>query len=94
MFISSSSAFQQIIRIFAGINGVVTLLNDVLVYGSTTAEHDRKAVLDKLDAYDVMFNAGKCLLDVCMIEFDDHPITDMGFSPLSSIVAAEGTSGH
>ena len=86
---SASSAFTGIIQhILAGIEGVVNLLDDILVYGSSLEEYDKrlKAVLKRLELHEVVRNIAKCLFGVRSIEFDGHLITDMGVRPLSSNV--------
>ena len=86
---SAPSAFTRIIQhILAGIEGVVNLLDDILVYGSSLEEHDKrlKAVLERLELHEVVLNITKCLFGVRSIEFDGHLITDMGVRPLSSNV--------
>ena len=86
---SAPSAFTRIIQhILAGIKGVVNLLGDILVYGSSLEEHNKrlKAVLERLELHEVVLNIAKCLFGVHSIEFNGHFITDTGVRPLSSNV--------
>ena len=86
---SAPSAFTRIIQhILADIEGVLNLLDDILLYGSSPKKHDKqlKAVLERLELHAVVLNIAKCLFGVRSIEFDGHLITDMGVRPSSSNV--------
>ena len=86
---SAPSAFTRIIQhILAGIEGVVNLLDAILVYGSSSEERDKrlKAVLERLELHEDVLNVAKCFFGVRSIEFNGHFITDMGIRPLSSNV--------
>ena len=88
---SAPSAFQQIIKdITAGLDGVVNLLDDILIHGKTTEEHDRRlnAVLQRLSQHNATVNVEKTVLGVSEIDFDGFRFTADGVRPIESSTTA------
>lgn len=85
------SAFQQVIRrILEGLPGCANILDDVLVFGRGTAEHDSRlrGVLDRLVKYGATLRADKCVLGQPEVEFNGHRVSADGVKPLQSNVSA------
>ena len=69
---SGSEKFQKCInQILEGLDGVECNIDDILIYGTTQEEHDRRlqAVLHRLDNANVTLNAEKCVFNVQSIKF-------------------------
>lgn len=84
---SGPSCFQQIVRdITAGLDGVVNLLDDLLIHGRTRQEHDRrlKAVLQRLSDHHATVNADKTVLGAAELDFDGFRISADGVRPMTS----------
>ena len=64
-------------QILSGLDTVLCHIDDVLIYGSTTEEHDTylRAVLSRLQKAGVTLNADKCLFSQTSIHFLGH-VTD------------------
>ena len=58
-------------QILAGMNGVVCLIDDILVYGTTQAEHDQRlmTVLRKICDAGLTLNKDKCQFNTTSIKF-------------------------
>jgi len=85
------SAFQRVIRkIIDGIEGCANILDDILVWGRTTAEHDERLrrVLQQLDKYNATVRADKCVIGMPEVEFNGHRVSASGILPLTSNVKA------
>ena len=85
------SAFQQVMRhILDGLPGCANILDDVLVHGRGTAEHDSRLrdVLHRLAKYGATLRADKCLLGQREVDFNGHRVSADGVRPLQSNVAA------
>ena len=64
---SAPEHFQRrMSQILAGMEGAVCLIDDILVYGSTKAEHDHRllAVLKKIEEAGLTLNKDKCRFSV------------------------------
>ena len=61
-------------EILAGLDGVVTLLDDSLIVGRTEKEHDvwLEAVLKRLNEHGVTLNATKCQFKARETKFVDY----------------------
>ena len=61
-------------RILEGLEGVVVLMNDVLVFGSTREEHDTRltAVVKRLEEVGATLNHAKCEIFRPTIKFLGH----------------------
>ena len=57
--------------VIAGLEGVVCLIDDLLVYGQTQEEHDQRlvAVLDRIKCAGATLNAKKCEFSKSSIKF-------------------------
>jgi len=85
------SAFQRVIRkIIDGIDGCANILDDILVWGRTMAEHDERLrrVLQRLDKYNATVRGDKCVIGVSEVEFNGHRVSASGILPLSSNIKA------
>ena len=60
-------------KIFTGLDGVICMIDDVLIHGKTPQEHDQRlvAVLSRLRNANVTLNKDKC-------EFSKHSIRFLG----------------
>ena len=88
---SGPSAFQQVIRkILHGLDGCTNILDDILVYGRTVAEHDERLrrVLDRLVKYNATIRRDKCVIGVAEVDFNGHHLSASGVQPLLSNVEA------
>lgn len=54
-----------------GLEGVVCLMDDILVHGRTQAEHDKRldAVLEKLQESGLTLNKEKCAFSQCQVSW-------------------------
>ena len=70
-------------QILLGIDGVLCHIDDVLIYGSTTEEHDTRlrAALSCLQTAGVTLNADKCLFSQTSIHSLGHVIDKNGVHP-------------
>jgi hypothetical protein len=85
------SAFHKVIRkIFEGLEGCVSILDDILVFGSSMAEHDEnlRRVLDRLVKYNATIRRDKCVIGAAEVDFNGHRVSGSGIKPLVSNVAA------
>jgi len=83
------SAFQRIVSVIIdGIDGCANILDDILVWGRTMAEHDERLrrVLQRLDKYNATVRADKCVIGASEVEFNGHRVCASGILPLTSTV--------
>ncbi|XP_055527961.1 uncharacterized protein K02A2.6-like [Wyeomyia smithii] len=83
--------FQKVMEtIIAGLEGVIVYLDDVVVSGRTQTEHDNrlKALLDRLESYNVLLNRDKCQFNVSSLDFLGHNLSVNGVRPVESRVSA------
>ena len=88
---SGPSAFHQVIRtILKDLDGCTSILDDILVYGRTVEEHDRRLglVLQKLSDVNATVRKDKCVIGAAEVEFNGHRINASGILPLRSNVDA------
>ena len=88
---SAPSSFKKIVaELINGIPGVKNLLDDIVICGTTQAEHDErlKRVLQSLAEHDVIINTEKSSFSVDAVDFVGHRVTPQGVSPLQSHVEA------
>ena len=86
---SAPSAYQQIVRkIIEGIPGCTNILDDILVWGRNTQEHDEhlRAVLYRLQMYNATLRVDKCVIGASEVDFNGHRISGDGILPLQSNV--------
>jgi len=77
-------------QLLSRLSGVLCLIDDILVYGSSTQEHDKrlKAVLDTIQSAGITLNQAKCELGKETIKFPGHLINSDGVSANSQKVEA------
>lgn len=78
---SASEIFQRIIsQIYDNTKGVITYIDDLLIFGATQEEHDinLKNVLQIADNNNIKFNLAKCKFSVNEVTYMGHKITDKG----------------
>ena len=83
--ITSAPEFYQkkMSHILSGLQGVACMMDDVLVFGQTQAEHDRrlKAVLERIKKAGATLNAEKCEFSIDKVKFLGHVIDTAGIHP-------------
>eukprot|EP00731_Ephydatia_muelleri_P001217 Em0001g1217a len=80
----ASELFQRRMAvILEGLEGVLCLVDDVLVFGSDQQEHDRRlrVVLERLNKARVTLNAEKCAFSRKEIKFLGHVVNHRGVHP-------------
>ncbi|KAJ8362815.1 hypothetical protein SKAU_G00116460 [Synaphobranchus kaupii] len=81
---SAPSAFQKMMAtILQGLPGVKNYLDDVIIYGATADEHDRrlKAVLRSLKDAGLQLNEDKCHFNQTSLRFLGHSVSAQGILP-------------
>ena len=80
---STPEHFQRVMRrILNGLEGVVCLIDDTLVFGHTNDEHDRRlTVLTRLETAGVTLNKDKCSFGQESLKFLGHVIDKEGIRP-------------
>lgn len=75
---------------FAGLDGVKTFIDDLLVFGYTREEHDRnlESVLKRAEAEGIKFNLEKCKIGLTEITYLGHKFSAEGISPDTKKVEA------
>lgn len=76
--------------VLVGLEGVIVYLDDVVVFGSTKKEHDRRveALLKRMNEYEILLNQQKCIFGVQEIDFLGHVMSEKGVRPTESRMAA------
>ena len=88
---SAPSAFQKLMSsVLRGLSGVQCYLDDVIVYGSTQAEHDLhlREVLERLQSVGLSLNPQKCQFNLPQIRYLGHIVSAKGMEPDPSHVEA------
>lgn len=83
--------FQKTMEtVLAGLEGVIVYLDDVVVFGSTREEHDRRVetLFDRMREYGILLNDRKCIFGAEEIEFLGHVLNEQGVRPTESRIAA------
>ena len=77
-------------EILQGLEGVVCLIDDILVYGKTQEEHDKRlaTVLHKIAAAGVTLNEDKCEIAKTQVKFLGQLIDKHGIHPDPGKVSA------
>lgn len=73
--------FQKVMEsVVAGLDGVVVYLDDIMVWGRNSEEHNRRlnALLARLQDYGILLNEEKCVFGVCQLEFLGHEMSSSG----------------
>ena len=70
-------------EILSGLEGIVCMMDDVLVYGKCQEEHDQRltAVLERLQKAKVTLNKDKCKFSVSHVRFLGNIINNSGIHP-------------
>jgi len=70
-------------EILSGLDGVVCMMDDILVHGKTQEEHDERLhkVLQRLQEAHVTLNAEKCQFSQTSDSFVSHTIDSSGIRP-------------
>uniref|UniRef100_A0A0A9W2U6 RNA-directed DNA polymerase n=1 Tax=Lygus hesperus TaxID=30085 RepID=A0A0A9W2U6_LYGHE len=88
---SAPEHFQRRLRqVLTGIEGCTNLMDDILVFGNTLEEHDKRlhVVLEQLQKYNITLNKEKCEIARTSVIFLGHEVTDKGIRPDQSKVKA------
>ncbi|VDI33559.1 Hypothetical predicted protein [Mytilus galloprovincialis] len=77
-------------QVFQGLEGVRNIFDDVVVYGSTSNEHNDRldAVLQRLEERGLTLNIDKCKFNMANIEFMGHMLSEHGIGVSQSKVEA------
>lgn len=81
---NAASDYQSIImQILAGLEGVISVMDDILVYGPNEKIHDERLelVLERLKSFDFVLNEKKCVFGAKEIDFLGWRISKQGFKP-------------
>ena len=88
---AAAEIFQNKIRkSLEGLEGVLNISDDLLVYGTSQEEHDLRlrAVLERLREKKLTLNREKCRFNKTRVEFYGHIFSDQGISPDPKKVSA------
>ena len=89
--VSAGSAFQRLLDdLLSDVPGCGHYLDDILVSGSSQAEHDQRlrTVLDRLRAAKVTVNHAKSSFSVAEVDYCGHHMTAAGVTPTTASVQA------
>lgn len=81
---SASEVFQRAIaEMIEDLDGVVNIIDDLLVWGDSQQEHDErlKRLLDRAREYNLKLNKNKCFIRTKEIKYIGHTLTDSGLKP-------------
>ncbi|XP_062710950.1 uncharacterized protein K02A2.6-like [Aedes albopictus] len=87
----ASEIFQSVMeRILSGLPGVVSFIDDILIYAETKAEHDAilRSVLERLQSFGITINRRKCEFGKRSVTFMGHRLSERGISPAIDKVEA------
>ncbi|KAK2718681.1 hypothetical protein QYM36_005872, partial [Artemia franciscana] len=82
--ISAQDEFQRRIEeALEGLDGFAVIIDDLLVFGSTLEEHNKRlvAVLERARAKGIKFNKAKCSFCVTSVTYFGHVISEQGMQP-------------
>lgn len=83
--------FQKIMeRVLSGCLGCLNFIDDIIIYGATKEEHDRRLqkVMNTLKEYNVTLNPGKCIFGVSKLHFLGHNLSSEGITPDGDKISA------
>ena len=77
-------------QLFENIDGVQTIVDDIIVYGATEEDHDQslKVTLDTVCKVNLKLNKAKCEVGVYELTFIRHQVTAVGVKPEPAKVSA------
>ena len=82
--ISAQDEFQRRMEdALEGLDGFAVIIDDLLVFGSTLEEHNKRlvAVLERARAKGIKFNKAKCSFCVTSVTYFGHVISEQGMQP-------------
>jgi transposase InsO family protein len=88
---SAPEKYQQVIQqVLQGIDGVKNISDDIVVYGETQAEHDRRVrqVMERLRDKGLTLNYEKCCFSMSELTFMGHVLSGRGVSIAENKVKA------
>lgn len=81
---SASEVFQRsLAQMIEGLEGVVNIISDLLVWGDTIKQHDERLrkLLERAREYDIKLNKNKCKIRTTEIKYIGHVLTSDGLKP-------------
>ena len=81
---SAADIFQHTIQhALEGINGVLNISDDIIIFGKTTAEHDKalKEIFQRLSDKGLTLNPDKCVFDKENLDFFGYTFGPAGMKP-------------
>jgi len=87
----AQDVFQKAMDLaFEGINGCKSIIDDMLVWGSSKEEHDQNLskVLERTRKVGIKWNAEKCVFGTKEVSFFGHELSDQGVQPDPKKIAA------
>ena len=81
---SAQEMFQKTMDMAVeGINGCKSIIDDLLVWGSSKEEHDKnvRKVLERTREVGIKWNAEKCVSGATEVSYFGHVLSDKGVQP-------------
>ena len=88
---SAQEVFQKTMDMaFEGINGCKSIIDDMLVWGSSKEDHDHnlRKVLERTREVGIKWNADKCVFGATEVSYFGHVLSDKGVQPDPKKIAA------
>ena len=88
---SAQEVFQKTMDMaFEGINGCKSIIDDMLVWGSSKEVHDQnlRKVLERTREVGIKWNAEKCVFGATEVSYFGHVLSDKGVQPDPKKIAA------
>ncbi|XP_058449424.1 uncharacterized protein K02A2.6-like [Malaya genurostris] len=81
---------REIERILKGLPGTKVFIDDILVFGATKDEHDRRvlAVMTRLKKHGLTVNMEKCEIGQHSVNFMGHTLSESGILPMNDKISA------
>lgn len=87
----AAEVFQrEMEKILKGLEGVIIFIDDILIFGRSKAEHDRRpaAVMDRLKQHGLTVNQRKCQFGRSKVTFMGHELSAQGIMPMQEKISA------